>query len=58
MSNRSWLFVLSCIALIASAFTFSIRGEIVQEMGKQFSFRQEQNGLVDSARFWGMAASS
>lgn len=57
MSNRSWLFVLSCIALIASAFTFSIRGEIVQEMGKQFSFRQEQNGLVDSARFWGMAAS-
>jgi fucose permease len=57
MSQRSWLFVLSCIALIASAFTFSIRGEVVQEMGKQFAFKQEQNGLVDSARFWGMAAS-
>jgi MFS family permease len=57
MSNRSWLFVLSCIALVTSAFTFSIRGEILQEMGTHFGFLQEYNGQIDGARFWGMAAS-
>jgi fucose permease len=54
---RSWLFILSCIALITSAFTFSIRGEVLQDMGRHFDFKQEDNGSIDGARFWGMAAS-
>ena len=54
---RSWLFLLSCIALITSAFTFSIRGEVLQDMGRHFGFKQEYNGMIDGARFWGMAAS-
>ena len=57
MSSRTWLFVLSCIALVTSAFTFSIRGNILLEMGQHFHFSQEQNGAIDGARFWGMAAS-
>jgi fucose permease len=57
MSSRTWLFVLSCIALVTSAFTFSIRGNILLEMGNHFHFSQEQNGAIDGARFWGMAAS-
>ena len=57
MSSRTWLFVLSCIALITSAFTFSIRGNVLLEMGEHFHFSQEQNGAIDGARFWGMAAS-
>lgn len=57
MSHRTVLFVLSCIALVTSAFTFSIRGNILQDMGGYFQFSQEQNGQIDGARFWGMAAS-
>lgn len=57
MTSRTWLFLLSCIALITSAFTFSIRGEVLQEMGLHFGFNQEANGKIDGARFWGMSAS-
>src|SRR5216683_5752042 len=57
MINTRRLFICSCIALVTSAFTFSIHGDILQEMGKAFDFDQTQNGSMGLARFWGMAAS-
>ena len=55
--NQRWLFVCSCIALITSAFTFSLHGDIMQDMGRTFGFTQEQNGAIGQAIFYGMAAS-
>jgi MFS family permease len=57
MINTRRLFICSCIALVTSAFTFSIHGDILQEMGKAFGFDQTQNGSLGLGRFWGMAAS-
>src|SRR5439155_22864512 len=56
MFNTRRLFVLSCIALVTSAFTFSLHGDVMQELGKTFNFTQTQNGAVGQAIFWGMAA--
>lgn len=56
MTNPRRLFVCSCIALIASAFTFSLHGDVMQDMGRAFNFSQEQNGSIGKAIFWGMAA--
>lgn len=55
--NQRWLFIVSCIALITSAFTFSVRGDVLQAMGEAFGLTQELNGFVESAVFWGMAGS-
>src|SRR5947208_1468729 len=55
ISNRR-LFVCSCIALVTSAFTFSLHGDVMQDMGRAFNFTQEQNGSIGQAIFWGMAA--
>lgn len=57
MSNRRWLFVCSCIALVTSAFTFIVRGDVLQAMGDAFSLTQEQKGGVEGAVFLGMALS-
>ncbi|HEV3255986.1 MAG TPA: MFS transporter, partial [Gemmataceae bacterium] len=57
MFNTRRLFVCSCIALVTSAFTFSIHGDVMQEIGYWFNFTQEQNGSIAKAIFWGMAAS-
>src|SRR5438034_1454262 len=57
MINTRRLFVCSCIALVTSAFTFSLHGDVMQELGKAFNFTQEQNGSIGKAIFWGMAAS-
>ena len=57
MSSRSWLFVCSCIALVTSAFTFSVRGDIMQDMGNAFGFTQEQKGQIEGDVFLGMALS-
>lgn len=57
MNNTRWLFVCSCIALVTSAFTFSIRGDILQELGNTFGLTQEQRGGVGGAAFLGMAFS-
>ena len=57
MIDRRWLFVCSCIALVTSAFTFSIRGDVLQEMGDAFSLSQTEKGGVEGAVFIGMALS-
>ena len=57
MVNRRWLFVCSCIALVTSAFTFVVRGDVLQPMGDAFSLSQEQKGGIEGAVFIGMALS-
>ena len=55
--NARTLFVASCIALITSAFTFSIRGDILPDLGDAFGLSQERLGWIASGAFFGMAAS-
>lgn len=55
--NRVILFVASCIALITSAFTFIVRGDILQDMGNAFQLTQQQKGDIEGAVFFGMAVS-
>lgn len=57
MIQRRWLFVCSCIALVTSAFTFSVRGDILQEMGDAFGMSQQGKGGIEGAVFVGMALS-
>lgn len=57
MIQRRWLFVCSCIALVTSAFTFSVRGDILQEMGDAFGLSQQGKGGIEGAVFVGMALS-
>jgi len=45
--NRQRLFVASCIALVTTAMAFSIRADILKELGVQFNISHEQQGLVN-----------
>jgi MFS family permease len=51
------LFIASCVALITSAFTFIIRGDILPLLGEDFNLSQEQLGWIAGGAFWGMAFS-
>jgi fucose permease len=55
--NPRRLFVASCISLITSAFTFVVRGDILQPMGNAFSLSQTDKGSLEGAVFLGMAFS-
>lgn len=55
--NPRKLFLASCIALVTSAFTFSIRGDILPALGDEFTLTQEQRGWIASGAFTGMAVS-
>jgi fucose permease len=57
MVNRRWLFMCSCIALITSAFTFVVRGDILQDLGNAFDLTQQEKGGIEGAVFLGMALS-
>ncbi len=52
--NARLLFVASCLALITSAFTFVIRGDILPELVREFELSQAQGGLILSGAFFGM----
>lgn len=53
--NPRTLFIASCIALITSAFTFVIRGDILPDLGAEFGLNQEDLGWIAGGAFWGMA---
>ena len=55
--NKRTLFIGSCVALITSAFTFSIRTDILPLLGQDFDLSQTQLGMVAGGAFWGMFAS-
>jgi MFS family permease len=54
---RSRLFLASCIALIATAMTFAIRGDIMGAWNTQFHLTKEQVGWIAGAGFGGFTLS-
>jgi MFS family permease len=56
-SQRSRLFIASCVALIATAMSFAIRGDILDPLGKQFSLNNEQLGTAAGAWAYGFTLS-
>jgi len=57
MYNQRRLFVASCLALITSAFSFMIRGDISDPLAADFGMTKTVVGDVMGAAFLGMAAS-
>lgn len=55
--NPRRLFIASCIALVASAFSFVIRGDILPALGETFDLTQRSRGGIAGAAFMGMATS-
>jgi MFS family permease len=55
--NRSALFNASCLALITTAFSFSIRAGILPQLGEQFGLNAEQLGFINSMWFLGFPIS-
>jgi MFS family permease len=52
-AHRRRLFLASCIALIATAMSFSIRGDILGDLGTTFSLSNEQLGKAAGAWAYG-----
>jgi MFS family permease len=57
MSGRRQMFIASCIALIATAIIFAVRGDILDDLCVHFHRTKEQMGWVISGAFWGFAIS-
>ena len=57
MSHRTTLFVASCIALIATAMTFAIRGDIMGALEGQFVLSKTHLGWIAGTAFWGFTVS-
>lgn len=57
MLNQRRLFVASCLALITSAFSFMIRGDISDPLANDFGLTKTVVGDVMGAAFLGMAVS-
>jgi MFS family permease len=55
--NPSRLFTASCIALIATAMSFAIRGDIMPELQKVYVLNDTQLGWIGTAAFWGFGLS-
>jgi MFS family permease len=56
-AQRSRLFVASCIALIATAMSFAIRGDIIGALGRDFSLGEQDLGLAAGAWAYGFTIS-
>lgn len=55
--HRDRLFMASCIALIVTAMSFAIRGDIMGTLGAQFNLTNEQLGWIAGTAFWGFTLS-
>jgi MFS family permease len=55
--NPSRLFTASCIALIATAMSFAIRGDIMGDFERDFVLDKVQVGWIGGAAFWGFGLS-
>jgi len=51
--NQRRLFIASCIALVTTAMTFSIRGDILSAFGREFDLSHQQQGWINLAGIWG-----
>lgn len=55
--NPRRLFIASCISLVASAFSFVIRQDVLPAFGTTFDLNATQLGFIAGLAFWGMAVS-
>src|SRR5262245_15260788 len=55
--NPSRLFRASCIALIATAMSFAIRGDIMGNFEREFGLTATEVGWISGAAFWGFGLS-
>ncbi|TDE16251.1 MFS transporter [Dyadobacter psychrotolerans] len=55
--NSSRLFNASCLAIITTAFSFSIRAGILPQLGTEFGLNAEQLGFINSMFFFGFPIS-
>jgi MFS family permease len=55
--QQSRLFKASCIALIATAMSFAIRGDIMGDFERVFTLDKTQVGWISGAAFWGFGLS-
>lgn len=53
LANRGILFLASCIALIVTAMSFAIRGDIMGDLSTNFNLTKEQVGAIAGPAFWG-----
>jgi MFS family permease len=51
------LFFASCMALLATAMTFAIRANLIEELGSSFKISAPHMGLVLGTAFWGFTLS-
>jgi MFS family permease len=52
-TNRKRLYVASCVSMVTLALTFTVRGDILEDLSHQFLLNKEQLGLIAGAAFWG-----
>jgi MFS family permease len=55
--NSRRLFLASCIALIATAMSFAIRGDIMGDFERAFGLTKTELGWISGAAFWGFGLS-
>ena len=51
--NRTRLFVASCVALVTTAMTFAIRGDVLNDFGREFSLSNQLMGWITLVGIWG-----
>src|SRR5579871_1358348 len=51
--HAHWLFCISCMALVTTAMSFAIRGDIMGELEHVFNLTKTQIGWISGAAFWG-----
>src|SRR5437867_9849690 len=51
--NQRRLFTASCVALVATAMTFAIRGDIMSDFEREFGLSKTDVGWILGAAFWG-----
>jgi hypothetical protein len=39
--------------MVTLALTFTVRGDILEDLSRQFQLNKEQLGLISGAAFWG-----
>lgn len=54
---RSRLFFASCMALVVTAMSFAIRGDIMAALEVQFALSKEELGWIAGTAFWGFTLS-
>lgn len=57
VSHHGQLFAASCIALIAAAMVFAVRGDILGDLAEHFQLTNAQLGWVIIGGFWGFTIS-